>query len=628
MLEKKWAVISIALIVTICFLATRNSGANKNLQNRLDWQESKNARDKAANPSSRSQPGGAPQKADPRKQEAPPDRTRVKTADPKSLDETKRMLVVQVKQAIEGTISQAKGVQNPVMRIKIRCIAADGIWDYQESQAREILSEDFKSIPSTGVPRQDDGKPPTYKKRKLEEVKAWLRKELTAVISSHDPGLAESLLSAERNDKEKDGKDGEQRGTSELLEAAMDLSAASPEAASRIIRDSLRSGINPRLAVSLITLRQYAPTEASAIFNKALSMVRARGDLWDFQRLTPYVLPTEMDRLNGGSFLADPLRAKDAKAFIEYATAMLTVQLESPQPNANSSPELIMNEIYLWRSLNQLFSDLVPDKTWMVNTRLNQLSALRPESSKSSRGEALSPREILKKRISEAESATGTRRDGLFSVAAFTAMRLEDFDQAVALAERIESTEQREIDSSFILDKASRKALNQEGPDKALDLARKIKWPSTRVSMFDRIRGSLVSLGKREQAAALLEELSDWFHGYDDNSDKVWGILTYLDHFASDDPEKGFGMLGMLVIVLNKADLSPPVNPLPNRYYWYPEFHDFRKSLGALAKTDFERAQQTIQMLKDKEVFLLAQASLCNQYLKANQKRPSSTVSR
>ena len=549
-----------------------------------------------------------------------------------SQSQKRKRLTREAIQALEDAVARAKKLQNPVVRMKVRTLAAEALWDYKEDEARAILTEEFRGISSISVPQEDEKKPPVYKKRKLEDVKAGLKKELMAIIGARDGALAHSLLAAEMGTQGEKG--GESKITSEMLVLASDLSDTSTEVASRIIKDSLKTEINPRFAMALTSLRLSAPAEASTIFNNVLSAVKARGDMWELYKLTPYVLPTDAERMSSGSYLADPQRASDARKFIEAAAAMLVKQLESSPAYANPPPEMITKETYFWRSMLKLFGDLMPDKVWMVNTRISQLTALRAEAIRTEAikrpaesAEQLPIKEIIQKRIADAESATGRRRDNLFASAAFAAMRMEDYEQAISLIEKVEDREQKEIDGSSILDKASRKALSLEGPDKALEVAGKIKWPAIRVNMFSRIINALRSLGRREQAAAVTDELAVWLSGYDNNADKVWGVLTYLDHFAKDDTEKAFAMLNTLITLLNTVNLEPPANPWAQRLYWYPEFHNFRKSLGELARADFERALLEIQMLKNPEVFLLVQVALAGEYLKSLKPKPSAKAS-
>ena len=78
----------------------------------------------------------------------------------------------------------------------------------------------------------------------------------------------------------------------------------------------------------------------------------------------------------------------------------------------------------------------------LVNTRINNLSSLLPappQKSGSSPGEKMSPEDKLKKMITAAEAAFGTRRDSLFSAAAFEAANQGDIDQALWLAVKIDN---------------------------------------------------------------------------------------------------------------------------------------------------------------------------------------------
>jgi hypothetical protein len=619
------ALLGVSLIISLpCLAALPLTQAPNNPAKATNPQEIKETKERKPSPAAQSQtqqapPKGAPQK--PKTGTAAGVERKDAAAEAEQKEEKRKRLILQAIQTLDGAIAQTKEL-HPVVKIKIRSLAADALWKYQEARAREMLTEDFQSIAAIGLPQEDPGKPPTYKKRSLEEVKAELRKELIVILNSHDPALTASLLAAEKGDN-KYGLEGEALRTFEMLDSAFGVAATNTDMAARIIKDSLKTGIHSRLAMSLIGHRRFAPAEASAIFNEAFSLVKASGDLWEFQKLVPYVLPIEADL--SGSYLADPLRAKDTKTFLEYAAVMLARQLETPQVTVNSPPELIMREIYLWQSLIKLFSDLAPDKVWMVNRRIHQLSLLRPELKKplEAANPSSSPQELLKSRIAEAEAATGPRRDLLFAAAASAALRLEDLNQAIALIDKIENREQREISGSSLLNTASLKALNREGPDKALAIARRIRWPSTRVTTFSQIINALRSLGKQEQAAELLGELLVWFDGYQDNTDKVWGLLTYLDHFAKDEADRDFTALNLLISLLNNADLDPPAQPLPNRRYWYPEFHDFRKSLGPLAKTDFDRALQEAQLLRNKEARLLVQVALCHEYLKLDKPQPA-----
>jgi hypothetical protein len=540
--------------------------------------------------------------------------------------------VKQAQDVIENIFQASASIPNPVVRMKVRMLVADAYWNFQPAKAREILSEDFPQIASISVPQHElnlgkiwsirgIGKPPIYKDRELEMVKAQLRREMLSIISAHDTALARSLVASEKKEEEKDGRVSQRNRADEVLSTAGSLADTNPEAAARIIRESVKNGVSEELSFLLIRLREKSPDDASAIFNLMFSAVSASGNILEFQKLVPYVLPTEKDRLIGGKhYLTDPQRMKDAIMLMEYAIVLLARRIES-EPPGTMSPELVRKETYIWRNLLPVFKDLKPESVWLVNTRISQLSALIPQSQQ---GPVEGPwsDERLKKLIALAESSVGEKRDDYLESAAFNAWRFGggDFDLAVSLAEKIDNRELRDDTSGVIHFQAGMKTLNNEGPDQALNLVKKIKSPVMRSRLYIAIIGALRAVKARQQVDALQEDLLSWLRGCESNTETAWGLLEYLNHFSGEDVERGFTALHLLIGVLNSANLDAPEKPLRRKVYWYPEFHDFRTSLGPLARTDFERGLQTIQMLNNTEVAPLIQTSYCGEYLKIHGK--------
>lgn len=546
------------------------------------------------------------------------------------LDHTKKQNEKRIKLAqdvLQDIFKRSENMANPVVRIKVRMLIADAYWNYEPNIAKEILLEDFPKIASISVPQHehelgklwsvdDLGKPVTYKGRNLEEVKAQLKREMLTIISARDSALARSLVASERNDEKKSDTSGESRD--EVLMTAAILADTDPEAAARIIRESSKSGISDELPFLLIRLREKSPEEASSIFNQAFSIARMNGDLWNFQKLVPYILPTEKDRLIGGKhYLTDPQRMKDAITLIDYGIELLVRRIET-EPPGNMTAELVRREFYLWWNLLAVFKDIKPESVWLINTRINQLSAFIPQSEQRPTQGPWSD-ERQKQLMIAVASSTGDKRDAFLESAAFNAWRMGqgDFDQAISLAEKIENKEQREGTLGTLYFQAGLKALSTEGPDKALQLAEKDKLPKGRVSLYAAIIGALVSAKATERAEALKDDLLNWLQSRNMDTDTAWGTLDFLDRFSRDNSERGFAALEIFVTTMNGADLTPPDKPMRRKIYWYPEFHDFRKSLASLARADFERGLQIIQTLNNAEAAMLVQASFCGEYLKS-----------
>lgn len=536
---------------------------------------------------------------------------------------------------IQHILLETKTILNPVIRIRIRMLVGDAHWSFRPDKAREILSEEFPKIALIALPTNESefgqtwtaktaDTPETYKGVAIEQVKAQLRREILSIISAHDPALARALIATEK--KSQDQSTGTTENRDEVLASAAELTHTNPEAAASIIRDSLRDGVGDLLPFILARLRETSPVEASAIFNQVLLELRSKRDVWEFEHLVPYILPTEMDRLLGGRhYLSDSQRMKDAKATIEYAAELLYHRLQTEDPSS-MTPELVKREYYLWRNLQEVFSDLQPDNMWLVNLRLRQLTAVMPPTKQ---GSAQGPwsEERLNKLIAAADASSGDKRDEYLDAAAFNTWRFGqgDLDKAIFLAEKIGNEERRDSATGTLYFRAGLKFLRSEGPDYALNLAKKITLPVLRMRLYLAIIAALNSVRASDRADLLREELLVWLRNHEKTPDTARAIVEYLERSVKDDPERNLVTLEALVGVLNVVNFKAPDRILRQKIYWYPELHDFRKSLNVLAKADFDKGIDNIRMLANKEIRMQIEASFYGNYLRTQKqnKKPS-----
>lgn len=522
---------------------------------------------------------------------------------------------------VENVFRDARAILNPIIRAKIRTLTANAYWHFNPQTARQIIREELTALKSLESDEstakfwtEHDGKT-SYKGMPLDQIKADLRRELLATAGVHDPSFFHELLSAGAKTETDQTSDSGPLPDQQLMTAG-DLAAGDPEAAAKLIHNSLQKGIDGSFSFALIRLRETSPVAASELFNRALGQVRTSGDLWQFQRLAPYVLPSEMDRLVGGKqYLTDPQRLLDAKRMIEYGGEILYRRIQSEAP-ANMPPDLARKEYYLWRNLQSVFEDVEPNNVWLINARLRQLAAtLPPSTQRPVDGPWTDDR--LKTLLAAAEQSSGEKRDNYLSAAASATWRFGegDLDKAIALIERISDPRLRDDMAGILYFQAGTKYLSREGPDYALELARKISLPGPRTRLFLAVIGSLQSVKATERTDALRRELLNWLRNCEKSSDTAWAVLDYIDAPVANVNEDKFGAFENLVQILNSPSLE--INGgIKNRVYWYPEFHDFRRSLMLLVKADFERTLQLIQMLNNREISLQIQAAFSADYLK------------
>lgn len=538
-----------------------------------------------------------------------------------------------IKELVADLAVEARTILNPVIRARIRTVSANAFWHFHPETAREIVLEEFSALKSLKPLEttakfwiEQDGKS-NYKGMPLEQLKAELKRDLFASAGLNDPAFFRELL-AQNKKSESSEATGSDQLTEQQLATAGDLAAVDPAASARLINDSLQKGIDGSFSFALVRLRETSPAVASQIFNQALRQAKTSGDLWQFQRLAPYILPSEMDRLVGGKlYLTDPQRMMDTKRMVEYGGEVLYRRIQS-EAAANLPPDQARKEYYLWRNLQAIFADVDPNNLWLVNARLRQLSSTFPPSAQSSVGGPWSE-DRLKTLLAAAEQSSGEKRDNYLSTAASATWRFGEgnLEKAIALVEKISDPHLRDDMAGILYFQAGTKYLRSEGPDYSLELARKINLPGPRTRLFLAIIGSLQSVKATERADSLRRELLNWLGNCERNSDTAWALLDYIDASISNVPEDRFAAFEILVRVLNSPGLEIK-GGIKNRTYWYPEFHDFQKSLMPLVKADYERTLQLIYMLNSRETSMQIQAAFCADYLKLQTQNKSVTENR
>ncbi len=563
-----------------------------------------------------------------KKQEQKPNSTKpaekAETPDTAEKPEARRRRQAQF--VIENIAQSLNEILNPIVRLKAKMLVGDAYWNFQPDRARELLAECFRQLNALSFEADDFGKfrqlgelnKATYKGRDLDSVKSQLRFELLALIGARDSALARSLL-AEEQAKKKTAlkKDDEREGLDEMLIAARSVMQTDPTAAARIIGESGQAGLSTSLFIILSQLRARAPAEASTLFNQLFAQVRAGNDLWELEKLLAYLAPSEVERLTG-KIVVDPQFVKDRQMLLDYIVAVLAGRVQAGPPGDLTQQQL-QREYFLWKNLSQTpaFKEVKPAALPLINTRLGQLDALLPQAVPRTEGEPWSE-ERLQRALATAKSSTGEKRDQALMSAAFATWRFGagNLNQAIALLDQIENREVREMNISTIYFQASKKALQNEGAEQALSYANKINWPVQRAPLYVDIIAALRADKKTEQVVELQQALLDWLGTCERNTDTASALLTFFDSLKPGETERGLAALDTLVAILNDVSFDLPTNPVRGRAYWYPEYHDFKKSLAPLVRADFDGGWQRLEKLNNQEARFLLQAAFCGEYLR------------
>jgi hypothetical protein len=172
---------------------------------------------------------------------------------------------------VRGFADHIQEFKNLTSRVRGLIALADVLWKEDEPYARKLFATAYEAAGSNAESESSDSgsdsKTPDY---------GWLRREVAAAISRHDPAWARILTAKEAE-------------TSKSSEAYLQMAGAllrdDPKQAVQYIETGLNAGSETDLYSLLYVLRQKDPAAADAIFLRSLERLAARPQVPAFQLL-------------------------------------------------------------------------------------------------------------------------------------------------------------------------------------------------------------------------------------------------------------------------------------------------------------------------------------------------------
>jgi hypothetical protein len=253
-----------------------------------------------------------------------------------------------------------------------------------------------------------------------------------------------------------------------------------------------------------------------------------------------------------------------------------------------------------------LFERHQPERAAFIRSRLGQIeTALPPKVS----GAKFTPRLItVKELLDEAQTRKDpSQKDSLYADAAGKAEEAGDFDQAIAIAEKL-SDKRRVMDLSSIRHSAAINASDKGDIDAAYRYAKEIPDTSHHARALCRI--ALKSFEKRDlqRATELINEAEKMIAKSGPTPEKVFALLDVAAAATTINPVSGFEVVNTAIGVINQLYSAKSQS---NRTDFIRDSMTFEKSLGMLARVDFQRAMRLALAITQREVSALAQLAVC-----------------
>jgi hypothetical protein len=198
------------------------------------------------------------------------------------------------------------------------------------------------------------------------------------------------------------------------------------------------------------------------------------------------------------------------------------------------------------------------------------------------------------------------KKDMLYAEAARKAEEAGDFDQAIAITEKL-NDKRMGMDVSLIRNSAAIKASDIGDIDAAYRYAKELPDPD-QVRALCRIALKSGEKGDLQRANELINEAEKMIAKSGPTPEKVFALLDVAAAATTINPVSGFEVMNTVVGVINQIYSAKSQS---SRRDFIRDSMTFEKSLGMLARADFQCAMRLAMAITQGDVSALAQLAVC-----------------
>jgi len=546
---------------------------------------------------------------------------------------TQRQALARLDQLLEtsGNFADAQ------LKLKIQAEIADVLWPHDEPRARRMFAEAFRDIGEMKLPHPEaESASPQF----MATLASHSRTEMLRMISRHDQKLAENLAKSiaqpQPNKPEPSaciGCRNQNESDTQKLRLALGTIDTAPARAAQLAKEGVSKGINPAINSVLFQMRRKDPALADELFVYALAVAR-RDSIYlsdSFGSLYSYALP-ELGKAIVKAAIppqattpANPAMIAEFLHFVHdvilrEAEALQTHEARMPDPQANRR---IVYDYFIGEKTLVYFERYMPDKTAAVRARLEDLlRRVPPDTARQYLADFSrehTPAATSKQAATETDSETQQR---LYQQAIIQALNAQDYDQALALLPKLDDETARFYFESQVRHQRAMVAINKREVDAAYEFASGVPNLSVRASLFGRIALQLFYDEDTTRATKMLTEAEALFAKAESGIEKAQGMLELVYTAAQIDLGRGFEDMRLAIDAINAAGFAPQwtsFQALINQKTGKPFMRTdvgigtlhFDMGFGQLARRDFARSLQLVQMIASNEVSVVAQLALC-----------------
>ncbi|HEX8161758.1 MAG TPA: hypothetical protein VF538_07800 [Pyrinomonadaceae bacterium] len=564
-------------------------------------------------------------------------------ADPKSAEEQARRAALERKalDLLDDVGGEAQGLKLAENRVRLQVAAADLLWARDEKRARELFNSALSGVASTAAAIAPDDP----RRDQLVQESVNLRREIAQVMAQRDPQLALDFVRGTRppvpvGTPEKNFYQPDQEVALETS-LAEQIAARDPKQALRIAEETLSRGLSTQLANVLERVRATDPEAASKLAAEVVRKIRASNLAANSEamNLATYLLQASpalefvSTRGGGGGDARRPVLLDD-QTRRDLLASMVSAALAAPNDPRTRGAE------------QRLVGSLQPFMAEVERLSPAQAQALRRGSAAQAQRNApdvasRSQREMMTTiqtgtvdaiLDAAAKAAAPESRQQLYRAAAWKAFNDGSPERARQIAtERLDNPQQR---AQFLHDLDQQtfwRAANAGDVEQARAAVSRFARGDERAQLLAQLARNVAAKGDKEGASRILEEVWNQIGGRAKNQQQFAAQLDAAQIYAQFAPDRAFEIAEAAISQVNEMVAAAEVVDgfgqdafeqdelkAQGGWLWAALVRQCGDALGALARTDFERALSAADRLQRPETRLVARLAVARGVLAPN----------
>ncbi|HLE63855.1 MAG TPA: hypothetical protein VI750_11965 [Pyrinomonadaceae bacterium] len=519
---------------------------------------------------------------------------------------------------LETVASQISTLRSPENRIALSCAIADLLWNTDEKRARGLFEDVTKEMSSV-VAEIDPSDPEAYNHY------SWIsqqRQEIVGRMAQRDPDLALSFLHATRfaNAESRTFTSITERNLEFFLTRA--IAAKDPERALRLAREGLAQGLSHELGSVLYELQRKSLPAARSLHESVVRRFKEE----DLTR-NPEAASIACNLLN--SFSPPNANENTYRELLEAVIkAALTTNQNDPMSlqraqNLHGNLRSVMNQVEKYAPARaqdlRLWSQNIERTFQQQNQVYNELNEVSQNGT-------------VDDILALAAKFPTEMRSQIYQQAAWKASNAGDLARARVIAtEMIPDPVQRRQVLEQLRNQAVWKSINENKLAEARALLNDSITVEQRVQVLARLASMLSGKDQKEDAIDCLNEARTLLESLPRNASRMAQQIQLANSYSLLDPGQSFTLMQSITSELNELVAAAAVmDGFENRYLKNGEWMtngptnlgnmvgNARRSLGHLARVDFDRARALTEKLERAEIRLMAQLDIAQMVLNSH----------